>query len=68
MFPGNFVKVVMPVVLGGFFMAIAVPGLVKLIPIIIVVGVIWSTYHVAKGFDLADRQRGGHRRRRRRHW
>ena len=66
MFP-NFVKLMVPIAFGGLVMAIVVPGLAKLIPIIVVVGVVWSTYHVAKGFDRADRQRG-RRGRRRRHW
>jgi hypothetical protein len=54
---GNFYKLALPIAIGGIFFTTVVPGLLKLVPLVVVGGVIWATYHVAKGFDDADRRR-----------
>jgi len=50
-----------PVGIMGLFVIWMIPGLYKLIPIFIIGGAIWATYHVAKGLEEADRRRGRRR-------
>jgi hypothetical protein len=52
-----FVKVSAPMVFACLLMLILVPDLFKLIPIAIGIGVVWSTFNVAKGFALGDVRR-----------
>ena len=53
----EFLKLAVPLAIVGFIAASTVDGFGTLIPIIIVVGVIYSLFHSAKGFERADRRR-----------
>ena len=46
-----------PLAIVGIISACLSDGIGSLIPIIIVVGVIYSLFHSAKGFERADRRR-----------
>ena len=52
-----FLRIAFPLAVVGFIAACLSDGAGALIPILIVVGVIYSLFHSAKGLERADRRR-----------